>query len=90
MGHGFGVGFRALLCAGRRSRGRVDELEAVRGEELVDRVLTPALWKRTVCAEIAALLKDKKRGVRVSFMVPVRFSTRDGKGNSVFDRHIVI
>ena len=39
MGHGFGVGFHALLRAGCRSRGRVDELEAVRGEELVDRVL---------------------------------------------------
>ena len=39
MGHGFGVGFRALLRAGCRARGRVDELEAVGGQELVDRIL---------------------------------------------------
>ncbi|WVO12717.1 hypothetical protein L204_100325 [Cryptococcus depauperatus] len=53
-------------------------------------ILKNKLWKETVAPEITALLKDPSRGVRVSTMLPVRFSTRDEDGKDVFDDHIVL
>ncbi|KAF9779140.1 hypothetical protein BJ322DRAFT_1113494 [Thelephora terrestris] len=53
-------------------------------------VLKSAFWKETVAPEIISLLKDKTRGVRVSSMLPVRFSTPGEDGKDVFDDHIVL
>ncbi|KZP04205.1 hypothetical protein FIBSPDRAFT_668429, partial [Athelia psychrophila] len=53
-------------------------------------ILKNKLWKETVAPEIIALLKDPSRGVRVSTMLPVRFSTPDGDGKAVFDDYIVL
>lgn len=53
-------------------------------------VLKNELWKKTVAPEIITLLKDPSRGVRVSSMLPVRFSTPDDDGNDVLDDHIVL
>ncbi|KIJ08779.1 hypothetical protein PAXINDRAFT_88369, partial [Paxillus involutus ATCC 200175] len=53
-------------------------------------VLKNTLWKETVAPEIIALLKNQTRGVRVSTMLPVRFSTLDDDGKDVFDNHIVL
>lgn len=53
-------------------------------------ILKNKLWKETVAPEIIALLKDPSRGVRVSTMLPVRFSTPDDDGKAVFDNYIVL
>ena len=53
-------------------------------------ILKNKLWKETVAPEIIALLKDPSRGVRVSTMLPVRFSTPDEDGKAVFDDHVVL
>ncbi|KAF7974286.1 hypothetical protein HWV62_12422 [Athelia sp. TMB] len=53
-------------------------------------ILKNKLWKETVAPEIIALLKDPSRGVRVSTMLPVRFSTPDDDGKAVFDSYIVL
>lgn len=53
-------------------------------------ILKNKLWKETVAPEIVALLKDPSRGVRVSTMLPVRFSTPDDDGKAVFDDYIVL
>ncbi|KDQ08498.1 hypothetical protein BOTBODRAFT_48213 [Botryobasidium botryosum FD-172 SS1] len=53
-------------------------------------VLKNEMWKETVAPEIIALLKEKSRGVRVSTMLPVRFSTPDDDGKAVFGDHIVL
>ena len=49
-----------------------------------------ALWTQTVCPEITALLKEESRGIHVSMMMPVRFSTRGEDGKDVYDDHIVL
>ncbi|KAB5593631.1 hypothetical protein CTheo_2924 [Ceratobasidium theobromae] len=53
-------------------------------------VLKNKFWKETVAPEIIALLKDPSRGVRVSTMLPVRFSTPDENGKDVLDDHVVL
>lgn len=53
-------------------------------------ILKSKLWKEMVAPEIIALLKDPSRGVRVSTMLPVRFSTPDDDGKAVFDDYIVL
>jgi hypothetical protein len=53
-------------------------------------ILKNQLWKKTVAPQIIALLKDPSRGVRVSTMLPVRFSTPDDDGKAVFDEYIVL
>ena len=57
---------------------------------LVHKILNNQFWKKTVAPEIILLLKDKSRGVRVSTMVPVRFSTCDRDGKDVLDDYIVL
>lgn len=57
---------------------------------VVDEILTNTFWKGTVAPEIIELFKDKKRGIRVSTTLPVRFSTADEDGKDVFDKHIVL
>ena len=57
---------------------------------VVNEILTNTFWKGTVAPKIMELLKDKKRGIRVSTMLPVRFSTTDEDGKDVFDKHIVL
>ena len=53
-------------------------------------ILKNKLWKQSVAPEIIALCKDASRGIRVSTMLPVRFSTLDEDGKDVFDDHIVL
>jgi hypothetical protein len=53
-------------------------------------ILKNAFWKGTVAPEIIALLEEESRGVRVSSMLPVRFSTANDDGPDVYDDHIVI
>ena len=53
-------------------------------------ILKNKLWKETVAPEIVVLLKDPSRGVRVSTMLPVRFSTPGNDGKAVFDDYIVL
>lgn len=53
-------------------------------------ILKNELWKESVAPEIIALCKETSRGIRVSTMLPVRFSTLDEDGNDVFDDHIVL
>lgn len=53
-------------------------------------VLKNTLWKHTVAPEIIELLEDESRGVRVSSMLPVRFSTTNEEGKDIMDDHIVL
>ncbi|KAG8896400.1 hypothetical protein FRC00_006010, partial [Tulasnella sp. 408] len=53
-------------------------------------ILKNALWKGSVAPEIIALCSEASRGIRVSTMLPVRFSTLDEDGKDVFDDHIVL
>jgi len=53
-------------------------------------VLRNRLWKESVAPEIIALCKEASRGIRVSTMLPVRFSTLNEDGKDVFDDHIVL
>ena len=62
-------------------------------------ILKNKLWKESVAPEIIALLKEETRGVRVSAMLPVRFSesaaaAAEDRGKDsdveVFDDHIVL
>ena len=46
-------------------------------------ILKNKLWKETVAPEIIKLLKDPSRGICVSTMLPVRFSTPDDNGMAV-------
>src|SRR5258708_36502962 len=57
---------------------------------LVHKILNNQFWKGTVAPKIIPLLKDKSRGIRVSTMVPVRFSTCDRDGKDVLDDHVVL
>jgi len=57
---------------------------------LVHKILNNQFWKGTVAPEIIPLLKDKSRSIRVSTMVPVRFSTCDRDGKDVLDDHVVL
>lgn len=57
---------------------------------VVDEILTNTFWKGTVASEIIELLKEEKRGIHVSTMLPVRFSTAGEDGKDVFDNHIVL
>ncbi|KAI0045878.1 hypothetical protein FA95DRAFT_1469773, partial [Auriscalpium vulgare] len=71
-------------------RGRFSSIPEKTAHGVVHPVLKNELWKETVAPEIIALLKDKTRGVRVSTMVPVRFSTLEEDGKDVLDKHIVL
>ncbi|EJT96658.1 hypothetical protein DACRYDRAFT_85650 [Dacryopinax primogenitus] len=53
-------------------------------------ILKNALWKGSVAPEIIALCNETSRGIHVSTMLPVRFSTLDKHGKDVFDDHIVL
>jgi hypothetical protein len=53
-----------------------------------DKVLNP-IWRDTVCPEIVSLLKDQKRGIRVSSISTVRFSTPGNDGEPVFGPIII-
>ncbi|GJJ13251.1 hypothetical protein Clacol_007502 [Clathrus columnatus] len=53
-------------------------------------ILKNKLWKESVAPEIIALCKEASRGIRVSTMLPVRFSTLNEDGKDVFDDHIVL
>lgn len=53
-------------------------------------ILKNKLWKEVVAPEIITLLKDPSRGVRVSTMLPVRFSTPDAEKKVVLDDYIVL
>ncbi len=53
-------------------------------------ILKNKLWKETVAPEIIELLKDPRRGICVSTMLPVRFSTPDDNGMAVVDDYIVL
>ncbi|KAF8875882.1 hypothetical protein CPB84DRAFT_1752574 [Gymnopilus junonius] len=53
-------------------------------------ILKNQLWKESVAPEIIALCKEESRGIRVSTMLPVRFSTVNEHGKDVFDDHIVL
>ena len=53
-------------------------------------ILKNALWKGSVAPEIIALCNEASRGIRVSTMLPMRFSTLDEDGKDVFDDHIVL
>lgn len=53
-------------------------------------ILKNALWKGSVAPEIIALCNEASRGIRVSTMLPVRFSTLDEDDKDVFDDHIVL
>ena len=53
-------------------------------------ILKNKLWKESVAPEIIAVCKEASRGIRVSMMLPVRFSTLDEDGKDVFDDHIVL
>ncbi len=46
-------------------------------------ILNP-IWRDTVAPAIIALLKEEKRGIRLSTLMPVRFSTPDDDGKPVF------
>lgn len=48
-----------------------------------DATLTP-IWRNTVAPGIVALLKEKERGIRLSTLMAVRFSTPDEDGKAVF------
>ena len=43
-----------------------------------------AIWRNTIAPEIIALLKDANRGIHVSTILPVRFSTPDEDEKDVF------
>ncbi|KDR74021.1 hypothetical protein GALMADRAFT_17199, partial [Galerina marginata CBS 339.88] len=53
-------------------------------------ILKNKLWKESVAPEIIALCKEASRGIRVSTMLPVRFSTLGEDGKDVFDDYIVL
>ena len=53
-------------------------------------ILRNGLWTESVAPEIIALCKEASRGIRVSTMLPVRFSTLNEDGKDVFDDHIVL
>ncbi|KZT38378.1 hypothetical protein SISSUDRAFT_1128831 [Sistotremastrum suecicum HHB10207 ss-3] len=53
-------------------------------------ILKHTFWKETVAPEIIELLKDPSRGICVSTMLPVRFSTPDEDGRAVLDDYIVL
>ena len=57
---------------------------------LIHTVLKNAFWKGTVAPKIISLLKDKSRGLHVSTMVPVHFSTCNIEGRDVLDDHLVL
>ncbi|KAF5375685.1 hypothetical protein D9615_009410 [Tricholomella constricta] len=57
---------------------------------LVHKTLNNQFWKWTIAPEIILLLKDKSRGIRISTMVPVRFSTCNRDGKDVLDDHVVL
>ncbi|KAF5375646.1 hypothetical protein D9615_009391 [Tricholomella constricta] len=57
---------------------------------LVHKVLSNQFWKEIVAPDIILVLKDKSRGIRVSTMVPVRFSTCDRDGKDVLDDYVVL
>ena len=74
-----------ILTTGRHS---VIPEKKVHG--LIHKILDNQLWKETIAPEIVQLLKDESRGIRISTMVPVRFSTCDRDGKDVFDDHAVL
>ena len=53
-------------------------------------ILKNKLWKESVAPEIIALLKKEIWGIRMSTMLPVRFSAADEEGKDLFDDHIVL
>ena len=53
-------------------------------------ILKNAFWKGTVAPEIIALLEEESRGVHVSSILPVRFSTANDDGLDVYEDHIVL
>ena len=53
-------------------------------------ILKNKLWKESVAPEIIALLKEEIWGIRMSKMLPVRFSAADEEGKDLFDDHIVL
>ncbi|KAH9943510.1 uncharacterized protein BXZ73DRAFT_74441 [Epithele typhae] len=53
-------------------------------------ILKNNFWKESVAPEIIALCQEASRGIRVSTMLPVRFSTLDEDDKDVFDDHIVL
>ncbi|KAG8703173.1 hypothetical protein FRC08_003040, partial [Ceratobasidium sp. 394] len=53
-------------------------------------ILKNALWKGSVAPEIIALCNEASRGIHVSTILPVRFSTLDEDEKDVFDDHIVL
>ncbi|KAG8712164.1 hypothetical protein FRC09_020173 [Ceratobasidium sp. 395] len=71
-------------------KGRFSSIPEKTVHGVVHPILSNKFWKETVAPEIIALLKDQSRGVRVSTMSTVRFSTLDENGQDVFDKHIVL
>lgn len=53
-------------------------------------ILKNALWKGSVAPEIITLCNEASRGIHISTMLPVRFSTLDEDEKDVFDHHIVL
>ncbi|KAH9928026.1 uncharacterized protein BXZ73DRAFT_13759, partial [Epithele typhae] len=53
-------------------------------------ILKNKLWKESVALDILSLCREARRGVYVSTMLPVRFSTLDKDDKDVFDDHIVL
>ena len=53
-------------------------------------ILKNKLWKEVVAPEIITLCEEASRGIRVSTMLPVRFSTLNEHGKDIFDDHIVL
>jgi len=51
-------------------------------------ILKNKLWKEWVAPEIIALCKETSCGIRISTMLPVRFSTLNADGEDVFNNHI--
>lgn len=72
------------------TRARFSVIPEKRAHSANHPILKNKLWKETVAPEIIALLKDPSHGVRVSTMLPVRFSTPDDGGRAVFDDYIVL
>lgn len=66
-----------------QTKGKFSKIPQKTAHGVYDQVLNP-IWRSMVCPEIVALLKDKNRGVRVSSILPVRFSTPDDNDNPVF------
>ena len=70
--------------------GRFSVIPEKKVHGLVHDILNNKLWKETVAPEIIQLLKDESRGIHISTMVPVRFSTSDRDGKDVLDDHAVL